>query len=113
MSTSANQLPAEIRQVASNPQRFGELTEPHRRELQIHCYRILGSLQEAEDMVQETFIKAWKRIGTYEGRASFRSWLYKIATNNLHVPEFVVPIRASGFDTPCYSFHRPARSPHN
>ena len=60
---------------------FGELTEPYRRELQVHCYRILGSLQEAEDMVQETMLKAWKRLNTYEGRASFRAWLYKIATN--------------------------------
>ncbi|HJS18904.1 MAG TPA: sigma-70 family RNA polymerase sigma factor [Anaerolineales bacterium] len=64
-----------------NAQHFSELTEPYRRELQVHCYRILGSLHEAEDMVQETFFKAWKHIGNYEGRASFRSWLYKIATN--------------------------------
>ena len=81
MITPAQIPPDEIRRIASNPQGFGELTEPYRRELQIHCYRILGSLHEAEDMVQETFIKAWKNIGTYEGRASFRSWLYKIATN--------------------------------
>ena len=67
--------------LASNPQKFDELIELYRHELQVHCYRILGSLQEAEDMTQETFIKAWKNIGTYEGRASFRSWLYKIATN--------------------------------
>jgi RNA polymerase sigma-70 factor (ECF subfamily) len=65
-----------------NSEQFGELTEPYRRELQVHCYRILGSLHEAEDMVQETMLKAWKRLDTYEGRASFRAWLYKIATNS-------------------------------
>jgi DNA-directed RNA polymerase specialized sigma24 family protein len=54
---------------------FRELTEPHRRELQLHCYRILGSMQDAEDLVQETLVAAWRGIETFEGRASVRSWL--------------------------------------
>lgn len=67
--------------LQGDSQRFSELTEPFRRELQVHCYRILGTLYEAEDIVQETMLRAWKRLDTYQGRASFRSWLYKIATN--------------------------------
>jgi RNA polymerase sigma-70 factor (TIGR02960 family) len=60
---------------------FRELTEPHRRELQVHCYRILGSVQDAEDLVQETLLAAWRSLESFEGRASVRSWLYRIATN--------------------------------
>jgi RNA polymerase sigma-70 factor (TIGR02960 family) len=60
---------------------FRELIEPHRRELQLHCYRILGSIQDAEDLVQETLVAAWRGLETFEGRASVRSWLYRIATN--------------------------------
>ncbi len=60
---------------------FRELTEAHRRELQVHCYRILGSVQDAEDLVQETLLAAWRSLEAFEGRASVRSWLYRIATN--------------------------------
>jgi RNA polymerase sigma-70 factor (ECF subfamily) len=60
---------------------FRALTDPHRRELQVHCYRILGSVQDAEDMVQETLLAAWRGLAGFEGRASLRSWLYRIATN--------------------------------
>jgi RNA polymerase sigma-70 factor (ECF subfamily) len=60
---------------------FERLAGPHRRHLQLHCYRMLGSLQDAEDAVQETFLRAWRRLETFEGRSSFRTWLYRIATN--------------------------------
>jgi RNA polymerase sigma-70 factor (ECF subfamily) len=62
-------------------QAFRGLTDRHRHELLLHCYRILGSLQDAEDVLQETLLAAWRGLDDFEGRASLRSWLYRIATN--------------------------------
>ena len=61
--------------LAGDQHEFSGLTEPYRRELQLHCYRILGSLQDAEDTVQETLLRAWRKLSTFEGRASLRAWL--------------------------------------
>lgn len=64
-----------------DPDAFAALVEPHRRELRVHCYRMLGSFDEAEDQVQETFLQAWRRRETFQGQAGLRPWLYRIATN--------------------------------
>ncbi len=66
---------------AGDEDAFRELTEPHRHELQLHCYRIVGSTQDAEDLVQETLLAAWRGLEQFTERASIRTWLYRIATN--------------------------------
>ena len=66
---------------AGSSDAFQELVEPYRRELQVHCYRMLGSVQDAEDAIQDTLLTAWRGLAGFEGRASIRTWLYRIATN--------------------------------
>src|ERR671922_2860337 len=66
---------------ATNEDRFAAETERFRRELLAHCYRMVGSAHHAEDLVQDTYLRAWRSYAGFEGRASIRSWLYTIATN--------------------------------
>jgi len=66
---------------AGDQEAFAQLIDPYRKQLMVHCYRILGSFEDAEDMLQETLVRVWKRLDSFEGRSSLRAWLYKIATN--------------------------------
>ena len=87
---------------SGNSDSFSLLSEPYRLELHAHCYRMMGSLEDAEDLVQETFLRAWRRLETYQGRASFRAWLYKISTNACldalaRLPRRVLSLEAENF----------------
>jgi RNA polymerase sigma-70 factor (ECF subfamily) len=66
---------------AGDEDAFGILVAPHLRELHVHCYRMLGSIHDAEDVLQEVLVRAWRHLGAFDGRGSMRGWLYRIATN--------------------------------
>jgi RNA polymerase sigma-70 factor (TIGR02960 family) len=90
---------------AGDGEAFRELTEPHRRELQVHCYRMLGSLQDAEDALQDTLLAAWQGLGGFAGRSSVRTWLYRIATNRC------LSVRRSASRRPAKEWDMPAVEP--
>ncbi|WP_431945340.1 RNA polymerase subunit sigma-70 [Micromonospora marina] len=82
MGTDTRLLELGVRDLAEVDEPvFTGLAQRHRRELHVHCYRMLGSFEDAEDTVQETFLRAWRRRETFAGRSTFRAWLYRIATN--------------------------------
>ncbi|WP_245607230.1 RNA polymerase subunit sigma-70 [Pseudonocardia spinosispora] len=101
---------AMARARAGDGEAFRELTEPFRRELQVHCYRMLGSLQDAEDAVQDSLLSAWQGFARFEERASLRTWLYRIATNRcLNMRRSAARRRAAAWDVPGVEPPEPTR----
>ena len=101
-----------VEAVAGDERAFAELVAAHRRPLQAHCYRVLGSLQDAEDAVQETLLRAWRNLSSFQRRSSLRTWLYTIATNVClraieRRPSRVLPIDYG----PAADPHEPLREP--
>lgn len=95
---------------AGDGEAFRELTEPYRRELHVHCYRMLGSVQDAEDALQDTLLAAWQGVAGFEGRASLRTWLYRIATNRcLNVRRSASRRSAKEWDVPNVEPPEPTR----
>lgn len=89
---------------------FTALTEPYRRELQVHCYRMLGSVDDAEDALQDTLLAAWRGLGAFEERASLRTWLYRIATNRcLNARRSAARRPAAAWDVPGVDPPEPTR----
>jgi RNA polymerase sigma-70 factor (ECF subfamily) len=108
VDTGTVELIAQAR--AGDGEAFRDLIEPHRRELQVHCYRMLGSFQDAEDALQDTLFAAWQGLGGFEGRASLRTWLYRIATNHcLNARRAAVRRPAKEWDVPGVERPEPTR----
>lgn len=108
MGVVADDLLARAR--AGDGDAFREVIAPHLRELQVHCYRMLGSISDAEDALQDTLLAAWQGIASFEGRASLRTWLYRIATNRcLNARRTAARRRAKEWDVPRVDPPEPTR----